>query len=507
MGLLSVRSMLDSLYKILVTVIVSFLSFAPLYSKEEDKKGFTVVIDAGHGGKDIGATENGVMEKNINLKVAKQLEALINKKMKNANVVMTRNDDSYLTLQERADKANKAQGDIFISIHTNSVSKKNKNRKNLSGSSVYTLGLHKNENNLEVAMRENSVIELEKDYEKKYSGFDPQRDESYIIFEMAQKKNLARSISLADNIEKELEAAGRENRGVHQAGFWVLWATSMPSVLVELDFICNPEAARYISSDKGAKEMAEAILKAVKTYELALNKQTSVDPVQTTLAQTYSKSEERNREEVYTEGESDKADVTYTVISNENVATARKRINKEKSENLSAKVNNVSTARRRRSDAAKQLSANNNYEKENLVFPLAGGYETSRENEDKLMAQETTPLPDKTKKNKKTEKKKEAKPKVSKQSKKRKDDAHNAKVNKLVTVYKIQLLASHDLLNQGNSRFCGFSPISTFKENNLYKYYYGESTDKKELEAILAYVRKKIPDAFIVTSQKSVTSK
>ena len=200
--------------------------------------------------------------------------------------------------------------------------------------------------------------------------------------------------------------------------------------------------------------------------------------------------------------------MTYTVISNENVATARKRVNKEKSENLSAKVNNVSMARRRRSDAAKQLSANNNYEKENLVFPLAGGYETFRENEDKLlMAQETTPLPDKTKKNKKTEKKKEAKPKVSKQSKKRKDDAHNAKVNKLVTVYKIQLLASHDLLNQGNSRFCGFSPISTFKENNLYKYYYGESTDKKELEAILAYVRKKIPDAFIVTSQKSVTSK
>ena len=137
-------------------------------------KPFTVVIDAGHGGKDVGATDNGVMEKNINLKVARQLESILKKKMKDAKVVLTRDDDRYLTLQERADVANKAKGDLFISIHTNSVDKKNKNRRNIAGSSVYTLGLHKDEDNLQVAMRENSVIELENDYEQKYSGFDPQ---------------------------------------------------------------------------------------------------------------------------------------------------------------------------------------------------------------------------------------------------------------------------------------------------------------------------------------------
>lgn len=486
--------MLKAFYKYIIIVSISFVCIFAAHAKTENNKNFTVVIDAGHGGKDIGAADNGVKEKDINLKVAKNLESLIKKKLKNTKVVMTRDDDTYLTLQQRADKANKSQGDIFISIHTNSVDKKNRNRKNIAGSSVYTLGLHKDENNLEVAMRENSVIELEQDYEQKYSGFDPQRDESYIIFEMAQKKNLAQSIKFAENVENELVNIGRQNRGVHQAGFWVLWATSMPSVLVELDFICNPESAKYISSDKGAKEMAEAIFKAVQKYESSWRKTVNATGSDV-LSDTYIEDTESNLEE------------TYSITSDIPVATAKTRTHK-----VSSPVIKKSDKRRRRSSAARELSNNRSFEKSDLIFSNNREYENkvteSEVKEQDYLAvakQQEQEVKKDNKKNKKEKKPKaEKKKKEEPKSKNRKDDAYNAKVNKLVTVYKIQILASTDLLSQGNTRFCGLAPITTFKENNLYKYYYGESTDRAELEAVLADVRKKIPDAFIVSSQKSI---
>ena len=463
---------------ILLTIILTLSGalMAEGAGNDKDKK-FTVVIDAGHGGKDVGATENGVMEKNINLKVARQLESIIKKKMKDVKVVMTRDDDTYLTLQQRADKANKSQGDLFISIHTNSVDKKNRNRKNLEGSSVYTLGLHKDENNLQVAMRENSVIELESNYEQKYSGFDPQRDESYIIFEMAQKKNLSQSIKLAETIEKELEGAGRKNRGVHQAGFWVLWATSMPSVLVELDFICNPQSAKYLASDKGAKELAEAIFKGVEKFAKS--------------------------------GHGTMALEEEEISSDENIAVATSRKRKITEKPSYQSVQNFQASqfkRKRRSAAAQAKSIQVSYEHEGLnpIKAYIGSVMAANDSEvvmaDAGIKESTTNI----KETKGKKQKKEKQPKAKKNDKKEKNLSRNAKVNKLVTVYKIQILASADLLSQNSSRFCGLTPISTYKENNLYKYFYGESTDRKELETVLADVRKKIPDAFIVSSTKSV---
>lgn len=491
-------------YNYIIIIILTFFCGIRISAEAADKK-FTVVIDAGHGGKDIGASDNGVMEKNINLQVAKQLESLIKKKLKNTEVVMTRTNDTYLTLQERADKANRAHGDIFISIHTNSVDKKNRNRKSIEGSSVYTLGLHKDENNLEVAMRENSVIELEKDYEQKYSGFDPQKDESYIIFEMAQKKNLSQSIKFAENIEKELVNSGRKNRGVHQAGFWVLWATSMPSVLVELDFICNPESAKYISSEKGAKELAEAIFKAVKKYEENWNKS-----VKSQGNDYYSTSDTGDESDVYI-AEVDESSATV------NVATAKPRVHKTSQNKPQNKAqNNKSGKRTRRSSRSKELSSNKSFETDGINLPAQKEYATATAvtTGNAELAYEGTQLKESSKSNdkksgKKKKVKEEKKPKADKKqkdtaSKERKKGAHNARVDKLVTVYKIQVLASADLLNQNNSRFCGLSPISTYKENNLYKYYYGECTDREEAEAMLADVKKKIPDAFIVTSKKSI---
>lgn len=244
----------------------------PSQGKSHKSNEFTVVIDAGHGGHDIGATDNGIREKDVNLGVATKLAGLLAKNRKDVKVVMTRDKDEFISLQERANIANRNRADLFISIHTNSVDKSNPNRKKVEGASVYALGLHKDADNLKVARRENAVIELESNYEQKYSGFDPKKDESYIIFEMAQKRNLGHSLKFAGEAQKQLvSVAQRADRGVKQAGFWVLWATSMPSVLVELDFICNPSSAKFIGSDEGQKKMAKALFNAIESYEASVN--------------------------------------------------------------------------------------------------------------------------------------------------------------------------------------------------------------------------------------------
>lgn len=251
-----------------IFLLLALLCAMPVHlfaKKEKDK--ITIVLDPGHGGKDFGACENGAREKDINLAVAKKLQSLIEKELPDIKVVMTRSDDRYLTLQERADVANNKKGDLFMSIHVNSIDKKTRGREYTRGSSVYVLGLHRDQDNMKVAMRENAVIELESDYKEKYSGFDPSKDESYIIFEMAQKRNLGESIRVASDAQKELvSTSGRADRGVRQAGFWVLWATSMPAVLVELDFICNPESVKFMVSDKGVEKLANSLFNSIKKF-------------------------------------------------------------------------------------------------------------------------------------------------------------------------------------------------------------------------------------------------
>lgn len=250
-----------------ILIILFLASSMPAAAKAKKEDEITIVLDPGHGGKDFGACENGAKEKEINLAVAKKLRDLIEKHLKDVKVVMTRSTDVYLTLQQRADVANNADGDLFMSIHVNSVDKKNTRRQSIKGSSVYVLGLHKDQDNMKVAMRENAVIELESDYKEKYSGFDPSKDESYIIFEMAQKRNLGESIRVAGDAQNELvNNADRANRGVRQAGFWVLWATSMPAVLVELDFICNPESVKFMTSEKGEDKLAESLFNSIKKF-------------------------------------------------------------------------------------------------------------------------------------------------------------------------------------------------------------------------------------------------
>lgn len=229
---------------------------------------FVVAIDAGHGGKDLGCQSGKLYEKNITLDVARRLKKLINNEFADSvKVVMTRSDDSFIALDRRAEIANDAQAQLFISIHVNSIDRRSKGREKVHGASVYTVGLHKTDANLAVAMRENSVIELEQDYTETYQGFDPESDESYIIFELGQNLHMNQSVEFATMAQQELVAtAGRADKGVRQAGFLVLWATKMPAALVELDFICNPEAAAFLGTENGRQKCARALMNSFRQY-------------------------------------------------------------------------------------------------------------------------------------------------------------------------------------------------------------------------------------------------
>ena len=222
-----------------------------------------VVIDPGHGGRDAGACRNGRKEKDINLDISLRLGKLIKAGHPDVKVVYTRTRDVYVPLGRRAEIANKEGADLFISIHTNSVS----GRSQAHGAETYTLGLHRTADNLEVAKRENSVILIEDDYKSRYAGFNPKSSESYIIFEFLQDSNLKESVRLAKLIQREFRLnPGIGDRGVHQAGFLVLRETSMPSVLVELGYISNPREARFLSSSKGAQSMARSVYKALCSF-------------------------------------------------------------------------------------------------------------------------------------------------------------------------------------------------------------------------------------------------
>ncbi|WP_281644258.1 N-acetylmuramoyl-L-alanine amidase family protein [Bacteroides zoogleoformans] len=227
-------------------------------------KDFVVVIDAGHGGHDPGAVGQMSKEKNINLNVALKLGRQIKNSCHDVKVVYTREKDVFIPLDRRAEIANNAKADLFISIHTNALS----GNRTAQGASTWTLGLAKSDANLEVAKRENSVILYENDYRTRYAGFNPNSAESYIIFEFMQDKYMSQSVHLAALVQKEFRSTcKRVDRGVHQAGFLVLKASAMPSILVELGFISTPEEERYLNTDAGIKSLANGIFRAFITYK------------------------------------------------------------------------------------------------------------------------------------------------------------------------------------------------------------------------------------------------
>lgn len=244
-----------------VLLLIVFLLHLPLCTAQTERP-FTVVLDAGHGGNDPGAIGKFSKEKDINLAVTLGLGKLIAEKYPAVKVIYTRQTDVFIPLQRRADIANENHADVFFSIHTNATKSAS-----TRGAETFLLGLAKSKSNLEVAMKENSVITLEDDYQTKYQGFDPNSVDSYIMFEYMQDRYLDKSLRLATLIDKQLQKSGRYSRGVKQAGFLVLHKSACPSVLIELGFITNTAEEKYMNSEKGKNRLAQAIFNAFESYK------------------------------------------------------------------------------------------------------------------------------------------------------------------------------------------------------------------------------------------------
>ena len=275
------------------------------------KKGFTLVIDAGHGGHDAGALGTLSKEKNINLNVALAFGRLVENNCPGVNVIYTRKTDVFIPLHQRADIANRNKADLFISIHTNALPKGAK----AMGLETYTLGMHRASDNFDVAKRENSVILIEKDYKQHYEGFDPSSSESYIMFEFLQDKNMAQSVELAKMVQKRTcAAAARPNKGVKQAGFLVLRETSMPSCLIELGFISTPSEEQFLNSDEGIANMGRGIYQAFCDYLAKYDKSFTV-PFNPEVSET----KEDNKEQPQPEEVKDEAPVFKVQILTSNV--------------------------------------------------------------------------------------------------------------------------------------------------------------------------------------------
>jgi N-acetylmuramoyl-L-alanine amidase len=242
-------------------VAITLLNSSSTYPPK-DYKVDVIVIDAGHGGHDDGTHGRLLKEKDVALKIALKLGSYIEKNFPDVKVIYTRKDDTYIALDERAEIANKNKADLFICIHANA----NPNTRAF-GTETFVMGLHKDESNLSIAQRENSVILMDENYQERYEGFD-NSPESYILFTLTQSAFQESSLNFASKVESQFRSrVGRTSRGVKQAGFVVLWRTTMPSVLIETGFLTNSTEEKFLAGEQGQDLIASGIYRAFKEYK------------------------------------------------------------------------------------------------------------------------------------------------------------------------------------------------------------------------------------------------
>lgn len=519
------RKVIKKIY-IAATLLLAFTLLIALDASAAPKKKFVVVIDAGHGGNDHGAIENGLNEKDVNLAVALKLGEMIKKKLKDTEVVYTRNTDQFITLQKRADIANEAKADLFISIHCNSVDRSNKNRANVVGATTYVLGHHKDNDNLAVAQRENAVAELDANDATHFSEFDPDSDESNIIFQMTQKKNFQNSIRFATDVQREMTGIGRVSRGVQQAGFWVLWSTAAPAALIELDFICNPEQAKFLGSSEGQEKLAGAIFNAVKKYETYFKislgqareseKETKPEAPKGKDDKNAGKGKDRKpvkkgkkgNEETAQESEPVETPEETVIVSEEfspaggqaelpsaDTEPAKRRHRSETAASTTKKSDSGTHRRRSSSSRAKGASQ---VEETMIAMNIEQNTGLIDIDDSTTVVTEDEAATSK-KKEKKAKDKKDKKEKVNTKPARRDKDKKSGKVKKGVNVgYRVLLFISDDELKANDEAFHGLSPVASYKENNKYKYTYGESDDRKEMEALMLQISGDFPDARVI---------
>lgn len=457
----------------------------------------TVVIDPGHGGKDPGCHGDKYKEKDVALAVALKLGNYIEEHMKDVKVVYTRKTDVFVELQERAEIANRAKADLFICIHCNSACVRDKKlRKDVcneeaNGAETYVMGIKNEKGKLDVAKRENSAILLEDNYVKKYNGFDPNSDESYIIMSMFTDTYLTQSLSFASKIQKQYGTrAGRVDKGVKRASLWVLWRTYMPSVLTEIGFLTNPEEEQFLGSSRGQDYIASGIFRAFREYkdelEGALKKYDDAVEVQVPYKISKEDSIEiaanrKARSSATTT--SQKGDEKETKDStSKNTEVARKDDDVKNEEKLPKEEDKKPKAEEKKEDLPKEVKAVEQKEEKKEIPKKSPGTEdlkTISKEEDKKIAV-----------------KKEA----------------NGSVNEMKSpvIYKVQILSSDKKIPLNSAKFKNVEKPGEYVDKGIYKYTSGEFLNKEDASKLQSTLLKNgFKDAFVIATQdgKRITQK
>ena len=479
------------------------------------KHKFTLVIDAGHGGHDVGAMGKFSKEKDINLRTALAFGKYVERNCSDVKVVYTRKTDVFVTLHGRANIANKAKADLFISIHTNSLPGK----KIARGFETYTLGMHRAADNLDVAKRENSVILVEKDYKKHYEGFDPNSSESYIIFEFLQDHNMAKSVELAKLVQNNVcSTANRPNKGVKQAGFLVLRETSMPSCLIELGFISTSDEEKYLNEASNIDNMARGIYQAFVKYKNKYNGGSSPSSSKA-LAQTEEPQQQEPENEIKEVVDMRVAlppiDTNQDLANNAAKPSVKPQIEAPKPKMEAPKPQ--AEAPKPRAEVPSQSPRQNQSPAQSQVQSQAQNPQPRRESEQPKPVQQQPQVAQQTPQPKveqpkpahqqaqvaqqpKPEPAPKAEPAPTPKPATQSTPKAQAKTNNApvgAPVFMIQIFISDKILDPKDARFQG-ETANYYKEGKVYKYTLGASTDYNEIVELRKSVGSKFPGCFIV---------
>ena len=429
---------------------------------------FTLVIDAGHGGKDPGTRGVKALEKDVNLKVALAFGKYVERNCPDVKVIYTRKTDVFIELSERAAIANRNKADLFISIHSNALPDGKISR----GFETYTLGMHRASDNLDVAKRENSVILVEDNYKQRYAGFDPKSSESYIMFELMQDNNMSNSVELAKMIQHEAcSLSGRQNKGVHQAGFLVLRETSMPGCLIELGFLTTPDEEVFLDSSNGQDLLAHGIFNAFLKYKKKYGARNS--------ATSSSSSSSVKTEEPKTD------------------FSKKKTTAKEQPKQPAAKEQPKQPATK---EQPKQPAA-----KEQPKQPAAKEQpkQPAAKEQPKQPATKEQPKQPATKEQPKQpaakEQPKQPATKVEPVPAQKVDPTSGSR-----PIFKVQIGASSQQLPPDSPEFKGLANVESYQENGMVKYTVGASPDFNEINRLRKSIFDKFPEAFVIAFKDGV---
>ena len=527
-----IQEMKFNLYNFLY--IVLFFAIIPIVSwANAEKRNFTLVIDAGHGGHDAGAVGAYSKEKDINLRVALAFGKLVEENCPDVKVIYTRKRDVFIPLQPRADIANRNKADLFISVHTNALPA----GRLAYGSETYTLGMARANANLAVAKRENSVITLESDYKSTYQGFDPNKAESYVIFEFMQDKFMKQSVDLASAIQKQYVNAGRPNKGVHQAGFLVLRNTSMPSVLTELGFITTPAEENYLNSERGTTELSRSIYNGFLTYrrmhehganDIPQNLPSKADArVDTPVAQNNGETNNNTPQTPVNNGEVAVVPVAAVPTARMIPETAtneytpqsvrsnnRSQRQKVAHENKTVKVVTPKAETPKATSTPKAKEVKKEVEKpktptKTVVKPVATSSTTrnTKEQTNKTKANDSKSKQDDKKATGKNDNKntKQQDAKLNANNKHATDKSKQTTANKKTSptatktkvTYRIQVGAGKAQIDTKDAQFKGLN-VTRVKEGSMNKYFYGTYHSYADAQKALKTVRAKVSAAYIV---------